>query len=717
MRLWRNLRLRNRPDQPPDQPNVVKSEKGQATVLIGMMMMTFVLFLAFVINTGMLVNARINLQNAADMAAYAGAAVQARQLTQISFLNYEMRRQYKKFLFRYYVMGNLAQKDFPTNASKAGSDAYDFSPTGKPEHAYNVPSVCLAFNSSNNYCQNFKLDSTMKKDYAAKAKLDLMNSTLYGMVQKIEATRQENCVSNGRTNKQILLLWLFNSDNNAGSLSTNDPSFSQTAKSIEVLTEGLGLVPRLTLLGRRIKTMENFVNFKPERGVSIEKADHWRGEIATSAQRERVLQAYYSAYRTLGPHAFPGGDIQVDELLPEGPSGSNLLNLTPVVGNFDAYALEMAIGECGETLETPPDASVKDCLACPSPFQIQNVTLGFSKKPDILTYYAVRVKARARVLFSIFGDMKMSAYAAARPFGSRIGPLFPQDAPPEFFALNSNPSFCSGGDCSGKVPNLPIISPTEPQDMGWNTKDALYQFYNKMKSEGDTNDLAAIGAVNLRKGYQVAMLPNPSESGRYNIPHDFLAKDSTQPDYWFEEFFDEKGMMAIWAPLVEPGANVESEIEKLIAASLDTIVQVASGSQSKFDMSLFADGVKKQLQDYLSKLKQGQGEDGESINVVRIADPFRTRQNTSSLEPPGQAITLDHRRDFQLKPNEDVDRIRTSWASPKDTTLKRQGRVGYSVKFVSFRSLSGTKTTNAGGQNPSNTAPTDGQDDIIRIEH
>ncbi len=39
------------------------------------MLLTFFLFIAFVLNTGMLVNAKINLQNAADLAAYAGAAV------------------------------------------------------------------------------------------------------------------------------------------------------------------------------------------------------------------------------------------------------------------------------------------------------------------------------------------------------------------------------------------------------------------------------------------------------------------------------------------------------------------------------------------------------------------------------------------------------------------------------------------------------------------
>src|SRR6476646_3090857 len=90
-----------------------QNQRGQASVMIGMMMMTFILFFAFVINTGMLVNAKINLQNAADFAAYSGAAVQARQLTQISYLNYEMRRQWKKYLFRTYVLGTMSLDSSP----------------------------------------------------------------------------------------------------------------------------------------------------------------------------------------------------------------------------------------------------------------------------------------------------------------------------------------------------------------------------------------------------------------------------------------------------------------------------------------------------------------------------------------------------------------------------------------------------------------------------
>ena len=62
-----------------------------------------VLLIAMVINVGFLVATKINLQNSVDMAAYAGAAQQARYLTELGKWNYEMRRNYKAFVFDYLL--------------------------------------------------------------------------------------------------------------------------------------------------------------------------------------------------------------------------------------------------------------------------------------------------------------------------------------------------------------------------------------------------------------------------------------------------------------------------------------------------------------------------------------------------------------------------------------------------------------------------------------
>ena len=77
---------------------------GQVSVFLGMSLLVIISLLAFVINVGLFVKAKINLQNAVDAAAYAGAAAQARQLTNIGYLNYELRNNYKEWLFKYYVV-------------------------------------------------------------------------------------------------------------------------------------------------------------------------------------------------------------------------------------------------------------------------------------------------------------------------------------------------------------------------------------------------------------------------------------------------------------------------------------------------------------------------------------------------------------------------------------------------------------------------------------
>ncbi|MFH1223026.1 MAG: Tad domain-containing protein, partial [Pseudomonadota bacterium] len=98
------------------------NKKGQIAILIAMSFGLIFLLIAMVVNIGFLVAAKINLQNAVDLAAYAGAAQQARYLTEIGKWNYEMRRNYKAMSFDYMVAMNAerqpaAFKDYMTNGA------------------------------------------------------------------------------------------------------------------------------------------------------------------------------------------------------------------------------------------------------------------------------------------------------------------------------------------------------------------------------------------------------------------------------------------------------------------------------------------------------------------------------------------------------------------------------------------------------------------------
>ena len=54
--------------------------------------------------------------------------------------------------------------------------------------------------------------------------------------------------------------------------------------------------------------------------------------------------------------------------------------------------------------------------------------MGYTKNPNILTYYAVKGEAKFTGLFYPFFSesegITLTAYAAAKPFGGRIGPKF-----------------------------------------------------------------------------------------------------------------------------------------------------------------------------------------------------------------------------------------------------------------------------------------------------
>ena len=143
------------------------------SVFLAVIMVIIVGLMAFIINIGLFVKAKINLQNAVDAAAYSGAAVQARQLTNIAYMNWEMRNIYKEWMFKYYVLGQLS---LPDTKNPRSDGTMDFRlpplistlniPSGssilnKPEYKqrdpWNIPSICIDFAGTYKLCNTYSL--------------------------------------------------------------------------------------------------------------------------------------------------------------------------------------------------------------------------------------------------------------------------------------------------------------------------------------------------------------------------------------------------------------------------------------------------------------------------------------------------------------------------------------------------------------------------------
>ena len=697
------------------------SEKGQASVMIGMMMLTFILFFAFVVNTGMLVNAKINLQNAADLAAYSGASQQARLLNEISYLNYEMRRAYKKFLFRYYVLGNMSQISFP---SGGGSGGAVWSPDGNAANSYQVPSVCMIFNSKDNYCQVSKL---AKIAIPPSNPLDAINTTLVAQLKKLDEIRRSNCQTIGKTNTLLLFLWLYNADPTLQQLSASLQGVSSTGagdapKVIDVirgLASGLGLLPRELLLRQRIKTLTEYVNAAPLKGLTKDVVEGYRTGSDPMA-KERSVNAFLSAYNTLSDNIFSDDTIQLDELMPAGNAGARLLTLKDIKADFDTYAVDFS--SASGTLD---GTTAADCNSMLVPVRPAPVPVGVYKDPTVLTYYAVRLRAKAKIMFSPFGDVDLKAYAAARPFGSRIGPVLDGSAftvegtprqPDAQNVSNSVADALTNYDAaysSKRIPYLPVKKGDGGRGTGWDSQEVLHALFKSLR-DVNANGAAPVDINDYKRAIQAAMAPNPYEGNLYNIPNDTNYADP------FVRNFDKMHMASIWAPVLplDKMSSVNDELEKAIKEAFPQASAGVGAAQGA--IAAVQQAMQTMLPAYVTgQLMHGTGEDQEGYKIARFTDPFYSRADDPA-NGGGAAKLLSTSAPTLNKvyligaPSD----YKTSWDAVADASV-RKGRVGYSVKFVAFDTLAAGQTNTNGKAVHENgfDAGAEGDSEIPYIKH
>jgi hypothetical protein len=172
------------------------------------------------------------------------------------------------------------------------------------------------------------------------------------------------------------------------------------------------------------------------------------------------------------------------------------------------------------------------------------------------------------------------------------------------------------------------------------------------------------------------MAPNPYEKGKYNIPNDY-------PDSMIS-LFDNKGVYTFWAPLKSEddagaGGNADDEINALI----DDMLKAPGNAKRGGDPAKVREAIKTAMKSYMTHLKAGQGEDLEGYKIVRIVNPIRLPASQTGL---GDIIHEPAKYVATKKAD-----LNTSWDTYKDGDVNREGgargRDGYSVKFVSFRSL------------------------------
>lgn len=426
------------------------AQKGQMTIFFALTMILIISLMAFIVSVGIFVKAKINLQNAVDAAAWSGAAVQARQLTSISYLNWEMRNVYKEWMFKYYVLGQISMPKTDIGAL-AQNSPMDFrlpnlDPTEPDKDFFNIPSICIHFGQAANICSIYTIPGLPRFEPVNLPGLDETHTV---MINELVKAKAQDCSKRSDLNFVTAVNWAYGvkADTN------NANSSSVFADAPQIALNRHGAWPIAFELALRVRNIEKILNESPK-SVCIGGADCL--DIQSLDQsggvplHERTVKAFWAAYRNLGnsgtvnttdgpindgldmKNSFKLTELPPTEFRPEDISLSSALipsasDRTKRYIDLRVYLLNLVTFYSAFVSQTKKDASVPAEAACSVTkvaLPVPGYPFGFEKNPEIMTYYAVKGEANFTGLFFPFTNqsVKLTAYAAAKPFGGRIGP-------------------------------------------------------------------------------------------------------------------------------------------------------------------------------------------------------------------------------------------------------------------------------------------------------
>ena len=437
--------------------------QGQLTIFLGIALLVTISFIAFIVNVGLFVKAKINLQNATDAAAWAGAAVQARQLSNIAYVNYQFRQIYKEWMFKYYILGNVGgPQGEPTLARRGDKDITNFRSMHSQVYTsdddvdkYNVPSICINIDGAKNICAITSVPGLPRFEVMDGPVLGRQNKD---WIDKIVDEKSRDCARRTDLNFSTAITWTYGAGENF--TNTDIPAGGR-----------MGAWTKSLLTAVRMRNLEAVVNRPPVvegisgRGNSGSIAlNALENDFLSGIYNERPIKAFQAAYRNLGGGIKKGqssGDVDelADELILKELAPKTVLVETNQLGGYlipgaeaynlqggpsgpyrEKHYLDLHIMPVNYTIfysmflakEKPnnPDVGTNVSGECPklkAAVPVPAYIMGFAKNHQVLTYYSVKAETRFRGLFFPFykrlsRGIKLSAYASAKPFGGRIGP-------------------------------------------------------------------------------------------------------------------------------------------------------------------------------------------------------------------------------------------------------------------------------------------------------
>jgi len=444
------------------QRSLKTNESGQVALFVAMIFQVLFVFFAMMINVGLLVHHKINLQNSVDLAAYYGAAKQAESLNAIAHVNYQIHQAWKLLNFRYRHLGEYG--DAVPGATYPGRLLTDPKPISEQPLALN-PAFCITYSPFNimtageSYCKNagtgiLSFQHPQAPSISASGLATLIDPTLgaylAGMTATFSALQTQlagSCIERSVINMFALVRFIYAYKQDissrkrlildlANNMSDPDPVDIDGAKVSDGVRQTL--VRNLTYQNKESLQTIQFYNSMSDpacggssRGTLV--PPKWLSEI-------NIYPFYYAFialasggacpttqtdFRSFAINTLPSPDPSVQAVVVN--SGD------PNLDNYRSAITAMNNNGARDNADVDDEAS------------LTNTTLGYEKNPYCVAYSAVTATSQPNIPFAPFGNVTLTATALAKPFGSTIGPQFGQEG------------WTKGGQNSGITPRQPYM--------------------------------------------------------------------------------------------------------------------------------------------------------------------------------------------------------------------------------------------------------------------
>lgn len=429
----------------------MRNQKGQVGIFVALIFQVIFVFFAMLVNVGLVVHHKINLQQSTDLAAYYGAQKQAEMMNVMAHVNFQIRQAWKLMAWRYRILGTFGIErknagsgiNFPVRWPDTGGgvkrpkyfpDSRDFvcpgpGPKSQGITVSDVPFMCMGHNGFGDWISAATGDETFCKidcngiesssAFSISQIPAVGTSSIYGNnmgTQINDAINQANsivekvCKTLGPVTTQMLSLYYGNYIKDT----------QNRKKFIYMLTKNLGL-PEDQMLDIEGNLVLDGVKNTLKNNLT---------EANLASLKESAIGTFNGVKSFSGSSSFAEGmmrEITFQRLL------FFLVDCKLSSSQSKDVILKSLYEGSGGTLDTNIRNNLGTLLDAAGVNAIEQLfalngkdvnTIGYEKNPWIHVYYGVKASSEPKIPFLPLAKIKLHAISFAKPFGGSIGPWY-----------------------------------------------------------------------------------------------------------------------------------------------------------------------------------------------------------------------------------------------------------------------------------------------------